>query len=161
MAQATETGGSRAPSRRKAAGKAKDLAITARSQTKRVAEQARDRVQDLVVRQKDEVAGRLDGVAKALHHTALTLEGNLDADLGRYAARAARQVDRLSNYLRDNDLRELARDTAKFARRRPELFLGGTFLAGLMLARFLKSSGGERPRSSYSPGRRSYGESHV
>ena len=143
MAQATETAGSRAPARRKTVRKAKDLAATAKSQTKRAAEQARDQVESLVVRQKDGASDRLDGVAAALRHTALTLEeGNLDADLGRYAARAARQVERLSNYLRDTDLRDLARDTAEFARRRPELFLGGTFLAGLMLARFLKSSGG-------------------
>jgi hypothetical protein len=156
MARATETAGSRTPARRKTVRKAKGLAATAKSQTKRVAEQARDQVESLVVRQKDGVASRLDGVAAALRHTALTLEeGNLDAELGRYAARAARQVDRLSSYLRDADLRDLARDTADFARRRPELFLGGTFLAGLALARFLKSSGREHHPSSYSSGRRS------
>ena len=142
MAQGTETGGSREPARRGTRGKAKGLASAAKGHTKRVAEQARDRVEDLVVRQKDGMVDSLGSVAEALRQTALTLEeGNLDANFGRYAARAARQVDRLSNYLRDSDLRDLARDTADFARRRPELFLGGAFVAGLVLARFLKSSG--------------------
>jgi hypothetical protein len=31
-------------------------------------------------------------------------------------------------------------DAETFARRHPDLFLGGTFVAGLLLARFLKSS---------------------
>jgi hypothetical protein len=147
MAQGTETAGSREPARRGTSGKAKDLATAAKGQTRKVAEQARDRVEDLVVRRKDGVVDTLGSVAEALRRTALTLEeGDLDANFGRYAARAARQVDRLSDYLRDSDLRDLARDTADFARRRPELFLGGAFVAGLMLARFLKSSGSNEER---------------
>jgi hypothetical protein len=48
------------------------------------------------------------------------------------------------------------RDTESFARRRPEVFLGGTILAGLMLARFLKASAPDTAAgsngSSYSAG---------
>jgi len=49
-------------------------------------------------------------------------------------------VDRVSRYLRDKDLPALVRDTEGFARRHPDLFLGGSLVAGVLLARFLKSS---------------------
>jgi len=123
---------------------AKGLASEAKEETVKMAEQARDHVQELVGRQKDQAANRLGGLAGALREAAHKLqEGDQGGDFGRYADRAAQQVDRLSGYLRDNDLRGFVRDTEGFARRRPDLFLGGTFIAGLMLARFLKSSAPE------------------
>jgi len=107
-------------------------------------------------------------------------EGEQSGDFGRYADRAAEQLERLSSYLKDHDLRGFVRDTETFARRRPDLFLGGTFLAGLALARFLKSSAPERPggsrpyqrpavgtrsqgqqRSSWAPERRNPGEDFI
>src|SRR5215218_9095822 len=132
---------------------AKGLAGEAKDQTVKMAEQARDHVQELVGRQKDQAANRLGGLAGALREAAHKLhEGDQGGDFGRYADRAAQQVDRLSGYLRDNDLRGFVRDTESFARRRPDLFLGGTFIAGLMLARFLKSSAPETGRGPYSSG---------
>lgn len=125
-------------------GEAKNLANQAKEQTKQVASQARDQVQQIVTQQKDQVAERLGGLAGVLHDTANRLrEDERSGPFGGYADQVANQVDRLSTYLRDNDLRGFVRDTEGFARRRPDLFLGGTFLAGLMLARFLKASSPE------------------
>jgi hypothetical protein len=42
----------------------------------------------------------------------------------------------------------MASDVKRFAQRQPALFLGGAFTAGLMAARFLKSSAGESKRWS-------------
>jgi hypothetical protein len=123
---------------------AKNLASQAKDQTKQVASQARDQVQQLVTQQKDQVAEKLGGLAGVLHDTANRLrEDERSGPFGNYADQVANQVDKLSTYLRDNDLRGFVRDTESFARRRPDLFLGGTFLAGLMLARFLKASSPE------------------
>lgn len=143
---------------------ARHLASEAKDQTRKVAGQARDHVQKLVDEQKDQAAERLGSLAGVLRETGTRLsEGDQNGDLSRYADRAAEQVDRLSVYLRDNDLRGFVRDTESFARRRPEVFLGGALLAGLALARFLKASsptgydGGSRyapTRSSYAPERR-------
>ena len=139
-----------------AKNEAKNLASEAKEQTKQVANQARDHVQELVGQQKTQAAERLGGLAGALREAGQKLQENdQNRDFGRYADQAAQQVEKLSTYLRDNDLRGFVRDTETLARRRPELFLGGTFLAGLALARFLKSSGREHHPSSYSPGRRS------
>jgi hypothetical protein len=120
---------------------AKSLANDAKDQAKDVANQARDHVQNLVGQQKDQAAERLGSLAGALREAGRKLnEGEQAGDFGQYADRAAQQVERLSTYLRDNDLRGFVRDTENFARRRPEVFLGGTLIAGLMLARFLKAS---------------------
>jgi uncharacterized protein YjbJ (UPF0337 family) len=120
---------------------AKSLAGDAKEQVKGMAGQAGDHVQELVGQQKDQAADRLGSLATALREAGQKLNQDEQAgDFGQYADRAAQQVDRLSRYLRDSDLRGLVRDTEQFARRRPEVFLGGTLVAGLMLARFLKAS---------------------
>jgi hypothetical protein len=120
---------------------AKGLAGDAKDQAMDMANQARDHVQELVGQQKDQAAERLGSLAEALREAGRKLnEGEKAGDFGQYADRAAQQVQRLSTYLRDNDLRGFIRDTESFARRRPEVFLGGTLIAGLMLARFLKAS---------------------
>jgi hypothetical protein len=133
---------------------AKTLASDAKDQAKEVAGQARDHVQNLVAQQKDQAAERLGSLAEALREAGRKLnEGQQAGDFGHYADRAAQQVERLSGYLRDNDLRGFVRDTESFARRRPEVFLGGTLVAGLMLARFLKaSSPSQSTRSGYDGG---------
>jgi hypothetical protein len=63
-----------------------------------------------------------------------------------YIEQAADQVERLSSYLQGNDLGRLVGDVERFARRQPAVFLGGMFLAGLIGARFLKSS---QPQPQY------------
>jgi hypothetical protein len=137
-----------------------DLAGEAKAETSRVAGQAKDHVQGLVTQQKERVAGQLGSLAGALREAGQKLdEKDGDKGFGRYAGRAAEQVDRVSNYLRGHELTDVIRDAETFARRRPDVFLGGTFLAGLLLARFLKASGErqetdwdgtDRPRTSTS-----------
>src|SRR4051794_5085946 len=130
---------------------AKNLASQAKDETVKAASQARDQVSQLVSQRKDQAAERLGGLAGALRDTAHKLQEQ-DADgFGQYADRAAEQVDKLSSYLKDHDLRGFVRDTETFARRHPDLFLGGTFLAGLALARFLKSSAPEGPGGNRRP----------
>jgi hypothetical protein len=127
----------------------KSLASDAKDQAKDMANQARDHVQTLVGQQKDQAADRLGSLAEALREAGRKLnEGQQAGDFGHYADRAAGQVERLSRYLRENDLSGFVRDTESFARRRPEVFLGGTLIAGLMLARFLKASTPDQGRSS-------------
>jgi uncharacterized protein YjbJ (UPF0337 family) len=122
----------------------RNLADDAKAETSRMASQAGDMVQDLVGKQKDQAVQRLGSVAGALRDVGNRLQQQDGAGFGQYAVRAADQVDRLSGYLRDRDLKTFVRDTERLARRHPDVFLGGTFLAGLLLARFLKSSSSSR-----------------
>ncbi len=135
----------------------KSLASDAKDGAMDVAKQARDHVQGLIGQQKDQAADRLGSLASALRDAGRKLNQDQAAgDVGQYADRAAGQVERLSKYLRQSDLSNLVRDTESFARRRPEVFLGGTIIAGLMLARFLKASAPDNGGSSkYSAGARS------
>lgn len=121
----------------------KDLASQAKDQTVELAHQAQDQVSTFVDQQKKQAAERLGGLAGALHEAAKNLEQKDAEGFGRYAHRAAEQVDRASRYLREKDLQGFVRDTETFARRHPDFFLGGSLVAGVLLARFLKSSAKE------------------
>jgi hypothetical protein len=88
------------------------------------------------------VAGAMRGAARDLH------QGEVTA-LGTYAESAADQLDKVAGYLREKDLKGLTRDAETFARRHPEVFLGGAFLAGILAARFIKSS---RPKEGPTEG---------
>jgi polyhydroxyalkanoate synthesis regulator phasin len=135
-----------------AAGQAKeqvkDLASQAREQTSEMAHQATDQMSQIVDKQKHQAAERLGGLAGALHEAGRKLEEKDTSGFGRYAHRAADQVDRASRYLREKDLRSFARDTEVWARRHPDLFLGGSLIAGVLLARFLKSSAERREETA-------------
>lgn len=122
---------------------AKDLASQAKEETTKVASQAKDQVQGMVTQQKEKIVGQLGNLAGALREAGGKLDEK-EGGMGRYAGRAAEQVDRVSNYLRDREIGDVIRDAETFARRRPDVFLGGTFLAGLLLARFFKASGNEQ-----------------
>ena len=132
-----------------AAGVVKDevqrLASEAKTGTARVASEARDQAGELVNRTKDQTAQRLTSLANVLRQAGQQLESEDAAGFGRYAGLAADQVEKASGYLSGKDLGELVRDTQTFARRHPDLFLGGAFIAGVMVARFIKSSAPSRP----------------
>jgi hypothetical protein len=137
----------------------KELASQAKDQTVELAHQAQDQVATLVDQQKKQAAERLGSLAGALHEAAKNLEQKDTEGFGRYAHRAADQVDRASRYLREKDLQGLVRDTETCARRHPDLFLGGSLVAGVLLARFLKSSsreteGGDSWRAGQTVGQR-------
>jgi hypothetical protein len=66
--------------------------------------------------------------------------------LADYTEKCADQLDRLSDYLKQKDLRSLFDDAQTMARRHPELFFGALFFGGLALARFLKASAKPRYR---------------
>jgi hypothetical protein len=119
------------------------LASEAKTDASRMAAQAKDQAVQLADRTKDQTAQRLGSLATALRQAGRQLETEDAAGFGRYAGLAADQVEKASGYLEGKDLGELVRDTQTFARRHPDLFLGGAFLAGVLIARFIKSSSPE------------------
>jgi hypothetical protein len=122
-------------------GQVDDLAAQARRETVRLAEDARQQGWALVRRRQDRLAARLGSVASALRDAGRRLDREVVDGLGELVDRAARQVDRASGYVRGSEVKDMVRDAEDLARRRPAAFLGGTFAAGFLLARFLKSSG--------------------
>jgi hypothetical protein len=123
----------------------KKLASDAKDETLRVASQAKEQAGDLVDRTKGQTAARLGDLAGALRQTADQLHTADAMGFGRYAGMAADQVQRASDYVQRAEPRQMLRDTETFARRHPDLFIGGAFFAGVLIARFLKSSADDAP----------------
>lgn len=108
--------------------------------TDRVKQKSRDALSGAAERGKDKLAGRAEGVAHALHHASESLQSE---ELSRYTDRIANKLEQLAGSLKSRDLASLTNEVTRFARLQPALFLGGAFTAGLLAARFLKSSAGE------------------
>lgn len=119
----------------------------AREAGARVIDAAKDRARSLFEEQQLRAADQVGSVAQALHQAASQLN---DQNASTYVSRAADQVDRFADTLRSHDLDDLIDQTERFARRQPELFIGGALLVGLALGRFLKASG-DRRRSEGAP----------
>ena len=60
--------------------------------------------------------------------------------LAAYVDMASDQLRRFADQIRQKGVADMMDDVHNFARRRPALFIGGAFLVGLGIARFLKSS---------------------
>lgn len=118
----------------------------AKQTTSQVVGQVQEQAATRLDRQKENAAAGLGSVADAVRQMGQSLreQGGEQGAIVQYAAqygdRAAEQIERLTNYLRQNDVNQLVREVEGFARRQPALFLGGAFLLGLTGARFLKSS---------------------
>jgi hypothetical protein len=125
-----------------------------------VVEQTRTRAFDMMDEQKSRAAEGLGSVASALRQTSETLRSGDQAQFGQVAERAADAVERFSDELRNKDVNELLHEAERFARREPELFLGGAVLLGLMAARFMKASNRRSMRGGqdYDRGRYEYGD---
>jgi hypothetical protein len=102
-----------------------------------LARSAEGLVNSQVSKQAGKGATDLGEVASALRKTSEGMENNMIAP---YVVKAADQVERASHYLRNANLRDVARTVEDFAKREPALFLGGAFALGLMGSRFLNSS---------------------
>jgi len=111
-------------------------------QAKDVVGSAAQQAKQIVSAQATEQAGKsatdIGNVANALHQTSRELEGNLAAP---YVDKAANQLDRVSQFLRTNDVGEIVKTVELYARREPFVFLGGALALGIIGGRFLKASG--------------------
>ena len=74
---------------------------------------------------------------------------------------AADQLQQLGNYLETRDTKELIDSAERYARKHPELILGGMFVLGLGLARFFKSTREPLPVQSRATGGGTYGRSNA
>lgn len=89
---------------------------------------------------KNRAVAALGGVAQTLQKSAAQMRNEQQNGLAHYAEQAGQQVQRVADYLKNNDAGQMADAAEDFARRQPAVFLGGTFVLGLLGARFLKSS---------------------
>lgn len=84
-------------------------------------------------------SGVLGGIAEVIRSASHELRHENET-LASFVDLASDQMRRFADQLGQRDAAELIDDVGQFARRRPALFIGGAFLVGLGIARFLKST---------------------
>ena len=120
-----------------------------RQKAGQLAEQAKQQVTSLVNERKGKLADEVDKFALAARDAAKRLEDEGDGNVASYVHKAADAVDDVRDYVAGRDPAEMARDLGDLARRRPAVVLGGFFLAGVALSRFLKASADRDASRSY------------
>ena len=105
-----------------------------------VARKFRDEGERLASEQKQRAARGLDDVGTSIREAAGRFQDGPLAEVGAYMEAAAERVSRASEYLVERRVPDLLRDAEQAVLRRPQLFLGGMFIAGLAVARFLKAN---------------------
>lgn len=123
---------------------ASQAADTARGTLNTIATEARGRINDMVDQQKTAGADQLSGLAKAAQSAAGDLR-DTSPQVARLVSDAASSVDRFAGDLRGRDIGDVLGQVAGFARQQPVAFFAGSVLAGLLLARFLKSESRTAP----------------
>lgn len=90
--------------------------------------------------QKYRATDELDQIAQTVRDSTARLRTEHHDIVAQVVERAADQLERFAGHLRDRDIGELLAEVEQFGRRQPALFIGSTFAAGLLAARFLKAS---------------------
>lgn len=130
-------------------------------QARSTAEKARTEVRSLAEAGREEIAGQVSGIARALRNVGDQLRGDEHEQIGHYSELLGDQADRVARYLNEHDTNALLGEVEDFARRRPLLFLGGCVAIGFAVGRFFKASppeeGGRTRRSEEDVGGRSPG----
>lgn len=109
--------------------------------SERVSGAARSKIRSMLSGGKDKTLEGAGGVSHALRNTAQHLREQNQQRVAQYVETAADKVERFSNYLQQKDSDQIVRDVEDFVRMRPGVVIGSAFVAGFLLARFLKSSG--------------------
>jgi hypothetical protein len=130
--------------------KASEATDQLKNKSSEAIQQVREQAQEFAEGRKNQLLDRLGHCSAASRKAAEQLRADNDSALAGYADTLANQIDRSTEYFRQRDVRGLIADTEDFARRQPELFFGGLFIAGLALSRFLKASA--RQQRSLDPG---------
>lgn len=104
-------------------------------------DQARSTALESAQQQKSRVAESIGSVAQALRQTGESLNTQKQPAIGNFATQAADKIEKFSTDLESKSVNELLHDVENFARRDPELFLGGAVALGLLASRFFKASG--------------------
>jgi len=91
-------------------------------------------------RQKGRAAARVKGIAKIGKQAAHALHAVKADRAAEYVEQASNRVGQATGYLEDHTLTEIIEDAGEVVRRNQTLAVGGLFVAGFVVTRFLKAS---------------------
>lgn len=109
-----------------------------------IMDRVRERVNSELNVRKERASEVLDELAGTVRHVAEPLREGPLASLADYTDEAASRLGEMAAGMRERDVSELADDLRGIARRRPAAFAAVGFAAGLVAARFLKSTAADR-----------------
>jgi hypothetical protein len=113
---------------------------TGETQSSGIAQTIRDTTYRSIDGQKSRASDTLGSLAGAVRGMSQPLRDGGQGQIADYVNKAADGIERWASQLRQQDLEDAVRAVEQFARRQPAMFLGLAFGAGLVAARFLKSS---------------------
>jgi ElaB/YqjD/DUF883 family membrane-anchored ribosome-binding protein len=119
---------------------------SAGSRASGILHQVRNKATSQLNQQKERATEGLGNVAQAVRSSTERLREQQYDTVAQFVERAADQIERFSTHLRDRDINELVGEAQRFARQQPAVFIGSSFAAGLLAARFIKAS---RPAPSF------------
>ncbi|MFW5775465.1 MAG: hypothetical protein ACOCW2_04165 [Chitinivibrionales bacterium] len=111
-----------------------------RERVEQSARQAGDQAMDALDERKNHLAQSIDEIGDALDSAVAHLREKQHGQLADYGQRFVRGIHDASHAVQQRSPAQLWQDTSSFARRRPDVVLGGMFAAGLALSRFFKAA---------------------
>jgi hypothetical protein len=109
--------------------------------------------------QKNRAADGLGGIAQVFQHAGDEMRAENET-LASYVDMAGDRLRRFADQVRERGVEDMLEDVQRFARQRPAMFIGGAFLIGLGVARFLKSSSEHDNGRGYGYGGSEYGNEY-
>jgi hypothetical protein len=141
-------------------GQNQDLLQHAKQAGGEIVSQVQQQASTQIDRGKETATNELSQVVNAVKQLGQTLSsGEANGPIARFAAqysdKAANSLERMTNYIREQDAQRLLNDVQNFGRRQPALLLGGAFLLGFAGARLIRSYMDAASQSSMNSGYRS------
>ena len=127
----------------------RDRRATGENSTGGIKETLRDSTYRSIDDQKARASDTLGSLAGAVRGMTEPLRDGGQPQIADYVNKAADGIEQWASQLRQQDLEDAVRAVEQFARRQPAMFLGLAFGAGLVAARFLKSSSDQNEMRHY------------
>lgn len=96
-------------------------------------------------------ADGIEQVTESIRRVSMDIESE-QPQIASVVTTAADQAERVAEYLRTTDARQILNTVEDVARRQPLIFLGGAFVLGLAASRLLKAASGGQTGSTSSHG---------
>ena len=101
-------------------------------------------------RAREKAADGLSHVTDTIRRVSIDMQDQ--PAIANVADTVADQAERIGEYLRTTDARQILSTVENLARRQPILFLGGAFMLGLAASRLIKAAGGSSQNSQQPQG---------
>ena len=129
-----------AAARESAGNAAEQIKEKAADMTRAISGTIKEEAERLFEEQKGKAASKVTRYGKVIKQAGHALRAVKAEGMAEFADDAAETVEGLTDYLEERTLAQLLEDAGEVARRHPGMMLGGMFVTGFALARFLKAS---------------------